>query len=128
MPSLPWMSRPAPAPNSSTDGDSGFHEIHHYRFAHWFELSVEVINTGAGLIILFALILGVVNLFIVAYNAATDKELMLINPLHSGHGHVATVGECHLCEPCIPCNCLTSSPSHSLSLPAQLQFASCSAS
>jgi len=87
---LGWQNHKAtPAPNVTEDWAD--HEIHHYHFAHWFEFSVELINTGAGLLIIFALFLGVINLFIVAYNAATGREAELVNPLHSGHGHVATV-------------------------------------
>ena len=81
---------PQPKPDANVT-DWGEHEIHTYHFAHLFEFSVEVINTGAGLLILFSLVLGVINLLIVAYNAATEKELMMINPLHSGHNRVATV-------------------------------------
>lgn len=93
---LQWVSptqktQPTEAPvHNETEGFFD-HEIHHYHFAHLFEFSVEVINTSAGLMVIFALLLGFINLFIVGYNAATDKELMLINPLHSGHNRVATV-------------------------------------
>lgn len=94
---LQWVSQtqktPPPSEAQMHNETEGFfdHEIHHYHFAHLFEFSVEVINTGAGMMVIFALCLGFINLFIVGYNAATDKELMLINPLHSGHNRVATV-------------------------------------
>lgn len=76
---------------NTTEGEWGEHEIHHYHFAHLFELAVEVINTGAGILVIFAMVLALVNLCIVAANAITDREYMMINPLHSGHNRVATV-------------------------------------
>ena len=51
------------------------HEINHYHLSYYFEIAVECINSIAGLIILFAVFLAIVNLFIVAINASTGRNV-----------------------------------------------------
>ena len=84
-----WKSRAA-APSSNLTHEE-YAEIHHYHFAGLFERAVEVINTAAGLLVIAAILLGGINLVIVAFNATLDKEYLMLNPLHSGHNRVATV-------------------------------------
>lgn len=67
------------------------HEIHHYRLSHFFELSVEIINSCAGILVILSVLLAGINIGIVAVNACTGRELRMINPLHHGQHRVATV-------------------------------------
>lgn len=49
------------------------HEITQYHLAHYFEFAVELINSLAGLIVLFAVLLAVLNLTIVLCNSLFGK-------------------------------------------------------
>eukprot|EP01039_Chlorochromonas_danica_P000932 gene932-1014_t len=61
---------------------SSSHEISQYHLSHLFEIAIECINSLAGLIVLFAVILAGVNLVIIGVNVATGIKLELIDPLH----------------------------------------------
>eukprot|EP00981_Chlorochromonas_danica_P008728 scaffold2297_cov153-Ochromonas_danica.AAC.11 len=50
---------------------SSSHEISQYHLSHLFEIAIECINSLAGLIVLFAVILAGVNLVIIGVNVAT---------------------------------------------------------
>jgi len=58
------------------------HDVNHYHLQSLFEKSVEVINTAAGFIILFAVVFAALNLILALINCCTGSEIKIINPLH----------------------------------------------
>lgn len=59
---------------------SSSHEISQYHLSHLFEIAIECINSLAGLIVLFAVILAGVNLVIITVNVATGISLSPSSP------------------------------------------------
>ncbi len=95
---MPGMARFA-AFNSGSSHEShgghglhiGEHDITHYHLSYYFEIAVECINSVAGLIVLFAVLLAGVNLLIIAFNVAAGHRLRMIDPLHY---HAVTEATC----------------------------------
>jgi len=73
------------------------HEVQHYQLQPLFEKAVEIINTVAGCLILFAVIFAGLNLILSFWNCATGSEIKIINPLHQMvKPETATIGRVRL--------------------------------
>ena len=71
------------------------HQI--YTFQSTFEHAVELINAGAGFLIIFAIVFAVLNLSLSLLNSVAGFEMKIINPLHqTKQPETATIGHVRL--------------------------------
>jgi uncharacterized membrane protein len=90
------MIDPQPQHCIEDKSNSTEHEIHHYYLSSVFESTVEWINSAAGFLILFAVILSTYNLMLALSNSVLGSKFKMLNPLHKMKAEVATIGQIRL--------------------------------
>ncbi len=71
----------------TVNDDIIYHEINHYHLSKLFEMTVECINTIAGILVIFAIILSGYNILLIISNSVFSTNYTMINPLLTSNCH-----------------------------------------